>query len=511
VRSLSRIAVSFVCLGCSHSPPPFPKEPAPVVADAPPPTPPAALPALAVSTDPPDTGVRGTPAVLTATEPAVAQGGSAPTKFGSLEGANQLSRVFELLSALEDGRAHDDVRILQFGDSHTASDTGTSAYRRLFQTRFGDGGRGFVSIGKPWKTYFQTGIRGGMSSEFEPQRGSVREGVPSADANFGLLGVAVQADRPGARAWTRIAVPTSYVEVAFWQQPSGGSADVFVDGALAGRIATRAAQPGSGFFGIRLTDAPHDIELQAVGDGDVRVFGMTLDRARMGVVVDALGINGAQIYTLLRSSESHFAEQLRHRAPDLVVLAYGTNEALDPKLDPGDYESAWVRILARVARAVPDASCLLLGPPDLARPTALLASEPFALAPRGLAPLEGAGIPGARPSPLWPVAPRPPLMAARGWSSWPPVADVIAIQRRVARAAGCAFYDQMDSMGGAGTMASWASEAQPRGQSDRVHFTQAGYAQLATSFASDFLHAYDDWRGRRGVVPSGGRTHVAAP
>jgi lysophospholipase L1-like esterase len=461
--------------------------------------------------DPLGPGGRGGPAALTATESAVAQSGPAPTKFGSLEGANHLSRVFELLSALENGRAHDDVRILQYGDSHTASDTGTSAYRRLFQTRFGDGGRGFVSIGKPWKTYFQTGIRGGMSGEFESQRWQVREGVTSGDANFGLLGVAVQAARSGARAWTRIMVPTSYVEVAFWQQPSGGSADLFVDGALAGRIATRAAQPGSGFFGIRLTDAPHDIELRAVGDGDVRVFGMTLDRARMGVVVDALGINGAQIYTLLRSSEDHFAEQLRHRAPDLVVLAYGTNEALDPKLDPGDYESALIRILARIARAVPDASCLLLGPPDLARPTALLASEPYTLAPRALASREYAGIPGARPSPRWPVAAKPQLTAARGWSSWPPVADVIAVQRRVAQAAGCAFYDQMDSMGGAGTMASWASEAQPRGQSDRVHFTQAGYAQLATSFASDFLHAYDDWRVRRGVVPSAGRTHIAAP
>jgi lysophospholipase L1-like esterase len=505
VRWLSRIALLIASLGCGHSPTPFPKQPGVVAGTPPSPAPPTRA---AVSADPESSqGLAG----LVATEPGVAQGGPAQTKFGSLEGANQLSRVFELLSSLEDGRAHDDVRILQYGDSHTASDTGTSAYRRLFQARFGDGGRGFVSIGKPWKTYFQTGIRGGMSSEFEPQRLPAHDGVVSGDPDFGLLGVAVQADRPGARAWTRVTVPTSHVEVAFWQQQSGGSADLFVDGALAGRIATRAAQPGSGFFGIQLTDAPHDIELRAVGDGDVRVFGMTLDRARMGVVVDALGINGAQIYTLLRRSEDHFAEQLRHRAPDLVVLAYGTNEALDPKLDPSDYERALVKALARVARAVPDASCLLLGPPDLARPTALLALDSSALAASRLGPPEDRGVPGARASLHSPEPARPPLIAARGWSSWPPVADIIAVQRRVAEAAGCAFYDQMDAMGGAGTMVSWASEAQPRGQSDRVHFTQTGYAQLATSFASDFLHAYDDWRGRRGVVPGTGRTRDGTP
>src|SRR5258708_25050417 len=94
---------------------------------------------------------------------------------------------------------------------------------------------------------------------------------------------------------------------------------------------------------------------------------MTLDRAKAGVLVDALGINGAQVFTPLHWSEEHFAQQLRRRAPDLVVLAYGTNEALESNLEMTDYERALVDLLGRIARAVPSASCLLLGPPDLAR------------------------------------------------------------------------------------------------------------------------------------------------
>jgi lysophospholipase L1-like esterase len=185
---------------------------------------------------------------------------------------------------------------------------------------------------------------------------------------------------------------------------------------------------------------------------------MALDRTRAGVLVDALGINGAQVFTALRWSEAHFSEQLHRRSPDLVVLAYGTNEALDPKLDTGEYERALVELLGRVSRAVPSASCLLLGPPDLAR---------------------------------WSATEH------EGWVTWPPVIGVGATQKRVAAAAGCAFYSQLEAMGGPGSMARWAAETEPRGARDRVHLTRSGYTQIGTTFATDLLCAYDAWRRAR--------------
>jgi lysophospholipase L1-like esterase len=230
---------------------------------------------------------------------------------------------------------------------------------------------------------------------------------------------------------------------------------VFIDGTHAGRVATRAQRPESGFFAFEVPDAPHEVELRTVGDGSVRVFGMALDRAQAGVLVDALGINGAQIFTPLRWSEEHFAQQLRRRAPDLVVLAYGTNEALDSNLEMTDYERALVDLLGRVARAVPSASCLLLGPPDLARASKIDPDE---------------------------------------WTPSPRVLDVVDVQKRVASAAGCAFYDQLQAMGGPGSMVAWASEPEPRAARDRVHLKRSGYAQLATSLTTDLLRAYEAWR-----------------
>lgn len=206
------------------------------------------------------------------------------------------------------------------------------------------------------------------------------------------------------------------------------------------------------------------MELHTLGEGEVRVFGMTLDSSRAGVVVDSLGVNGAQIASLLRANEEHFVEQLRHRAPDLVVLAYGTNEALDPDLQDSDYERKMVDELQRVERASPSASCLLLGPPDLARRATTGRKE---------------------------------------WKTWARVTEIVAAQRKVAEAAKCAFYDQLAAMGGPGSMLTWVNEPDSRGSSDHVHMRKAGYEQLGTAFSTDLMKAYDEWRAARGLPPTG--------
>jgi lysophospholipase L1-like esterase len=383
---------------------------------------------------------------------------------GHLYGPDLLARVFESLAGLDDGHAHDDVRILQYGDSHTASDLGVAVFRRALQARFGEGGRGFVSIGKPWKGYGQDGIRGGMTREFEATKVKFHKdrSFTGIDGCYGLLGVGIETARAGARAWTDVAARSSRIELDYGQDPHGGSFDVYIDGARAGRVATRTARGSSGWFSFDVADTTHQIELRAVGDGEVRVFGMTLDRSEAGVVVDALGINGAQIFTPLRWNEAHFTDQLRHASPALVVVAYGTNEALEPGLGDTEYERKLVDFLGRIARATPSASCILLGPPDLARHTP----------------------------------------EQDDWHSLPRLAEIVAVQRKVAEAAGCAFYDQQEAMGGAGSIVSWAAEPEPRAQRDRVHLTRTGYAQVATSFAGDLVHAYDEWRAERGLPPT---------
>jgi lysophospholipase L1-like esterase len=388
--------------------------------------------------------------------------------MGALERPAALRRFFESLARLEAGQAQDDVRITQFGDSHTAADIETAAIRRTLQARFGDGGRGFVAIGRPWKRYLQDGVRVGMSNEWAPRpdKGKLDHGKLVGDGMYGLSGIGLFTRQHGARAWTDVTSKTSRAELAYLEQPNGGAFDVFVDGVRVVRVATRGEKTTSAFRAFDVAESSaHQVEVRAVGDGDVRVYGVSLDRAAQhGIVLDALGINGARISTALSWNEQHWAEQLRHRSPSLVVLAYGTNESTDIEMPQHAYERQLVDALGRIARAVPGASCLLLGPPD-----------------RAIETKEG------------------------GTSSWvtaSKVVEIIAAQRRVAEAAGCAFYDQLAAMGGQGSIAEWAAEDPPRAQKDRCHLTREGYAQLGSSVASDMMRSYALWRQREGLRPS---------
>jgi lysophospholipase L1-like esterase len=384
-----------------------------------------------------------------------------------LERPQHLHHFFEALAALDEGRGHDDVHIVQFGDSHTAADYETGPLRRSLQRRFGDGGRGFISVGKPWRYYVQEGIHLEGMTGWSSERGKYDHGKFVGDGMYGPVGVSIATNQHGARAWTELSARATRLEIAYLEQPQGGAFDWLVDGVRVKRVSTRGKSWGSAYASLDVTDEPHHVELDAAGDGPVRIFGMALDRAEAGVTLDAFGVNGARVVNMLTWDEAHFTEQLRHRAADLVVLAFGTNESTDDT--PLDvYERQVVDVLGRVARAVPVASCLLLGPPDRAT-------------------REG-GV----------------------WSTAPHLLEVIASQKRVAEAAGCAYYSQFDAMGGAGSIALWALEDPPRAMLDRTHLSRDGYAQLGDTVARDLVLAYESWRADTGRPPVPG-PRVSAP
>jgi lysophospholipase L1-like esterase len=369
---------------------------------------------------------------------------------GLLDHPAWLETFFTRLAELDAGRAKTDVHIVQFGDSHTQPDLETSAIRRALQARFGDGGRGFVPILRPVKTRLQAGVHVGLGTEWRIDRMRTKKGVLTGDGLYGLAGVAAVATRGGDPLWVEVSA-SSRVEVAYLEQPRGGTFDVKIDGALAARVKTAGDEPRSSFRSFELADVPHRIELYPRGDGEVRVFGIDLDRAAFGVTLDALGIGATQAAGILEWNVSHFVGQLRRRAPDLVILAYGTNEAGSSVSAPA-YEKQLQDVIDRVMQSSPRPSCLLLGPPDWVRKT-----------PHG------------------PVTPQELL-------------DVIATQRSVAARMHCAYFSQFDAMGGAQSMEVWATASPPLGGKDRVHLTRTGYERLGDALAKDFIAAYDDWR-----------------
>jgi lysophospholipase L1-like esterase len=264
------------------------------------------------------------------------------------------------------------------------------------------------------------------------------------------MGVRASASRKGERSRLRLDRKSAAADlwsIWFESAPGGGAFEAVLDDGAAVRIEARATRAEAGYATLP-TRAARSLQIRTVGKGKVRLFGAVIERSQPGVVVDELGIGGSGAHRQLDWNEDLWAEHLEKRSPDLYVLAYGGLEAMRKDHDPERWDKQLRQILSRFDRAAPDASCLIMSPQDLA--------------------VRSDGDERERPDAL---------------------DTVIAIQRRVAQAHGCAFFDTMAFMGGPGSMPKWVEAGLAR--DDHVHLSPKGYAFLGHALANALLATYD--------------------
>jgi len=129
---------------------------------------------------------------------------------------------------------------------------------------------------------------------------------------------------------------------------------------------------------------------------------------------------------------------------DLVVLQYGTNDAIGANFDPQAYSRSLQQSLARFRALHAQARCILIGPPDRAS--------------------SGAASPN---------------YGLRHWV-------ISRIQDSLSREFKCEFWNWQAAMGGGmgASMLRWAATNPPWAQPDLIHLTAAGYEQSARLFAA---------------------------
>lgn len=346
------------------------------------------------------------------------------------------------------------TRIAFFGASHTAADFFTDVIRKRLQARFGDGGPGFVQVGKPWRWHRHAALSYARTHHFETLQ--VRARGPHHD-HYGLGGVALQSKKPWARAGFSMRggahpIAVDRIELFYLKQPGGGRARVLVDGKGAKTIRTASNARAPGYVALEVPLASHAVEVRAHNDGPVRVFGAVLERSEPGVVLDTLGVPGSRARYHLFWNDELYRAHLARRNPDLVVLAYGTNEAGDDDVAIEVYEQRVRSVLKRIQQVVPNGACLLVGPSD----------RPIRDTEAGL------------------ITDRPRTH------------QLIASQRRLAAEHGCAFFDVVAFMGGPLGMVRWV-EASPRlGAPDHVHFTRRGYEALGHALHDAMMADYEE-------------------
>lgn len=367
------------------------------------------------------------------------------------EGAHPLKNFYSALRTLEAGNDPDGkVRILVYGGSHTDADIYPHYIRTYLQERFGNGGHGFVHIAKPWKWYGHVEAEVDGLAKWRTEHAQRRKG--RKDGYYGLLGASLHSG--SKKAWGRVTHRTdgvaSHYEIYFLRQPRGGSFRVKVDGKTVGTVKTRASTYTAGYHTVVATESNHVIEVQPIGNGEVRLFGMTAERKEPGVVVDTLGIGGTRAANFLKWDETIWGSNVRRRDPDLVTLFYGTNEATDgSSIDR--YEADLRDVITRIQKAAPKASCLLMGPGDFPMP---LGDGQFA--PRNR------------------------------------VTEIITVQEKVSAEMGCAFWDTRAFMGGELSMVDWAGATPKMARGDHIHFTRRGYVRIGMGVVDAIMQDFDD-------------------
>ncbi|HYX31105.1 MAG TPA: GDSL-type esterase/lipase family protein [Pyrinomonadaceae bacterium] len=358
-----------------------------------------------------------------------------------IENPSALAIFFEALSEVRSGRRIEPVRIMHFGDSHVAADILTGEIRQRLQNEFGDGGAGYVVPANPMATRRRGGVSGATSGwQIEGIGGRMER-----DNIYGLAGINLITNRANERIW--LESQANHFEMFYVREPGGGSVDVTLDGAtvLDAPLSLAAHTTATEVFSF---DSPaavnHRLEIRTLKAAKTRILGIVAERIAPGVSYDVLGINGARISRIMTWNAATFAAELGQRKPELIVLAYGTNEIADADWNAMSYRRLLKTIIERIRSAAPQAPILLFAPPD-----------------RGDLPLAAARMPA-----------------------------MIEAQRRVAFEAGVAFWSAFDAMGGSGSMDAWV--ARGWGQNDRVHLTRQGYHLLADAFCKDLMRAFDE-------------------
>lgn len=417
-------------------------------------------------------------------QPTEAQDYRPAGQASGLENAQALAPFFAALKSLDSGARATPVQVLQIGDSHTAGDNISGAVRARFQARFGGGGRGVMAAGVPYPSVSQRQVNV-MQSDGWRQEPS----FPTGYGRFGLSGFRLTSTQDGATIDLAADPEALFDHFAFCAQGGPGAGALGIDGGeVHETIDLKAPAQGTICWSTDFAGPQARLTLTARGGAPVTLLSYDTWRRTKGVVWSALGVVGARLSDFAQRDSAVMASELAAYPPDLVVLAFGTNDGFEPAVDPDAYEQQVRAQIRRLKDLAPGAAILVLGAPDASRsrPDIKLdgvQNKGFDCAP--LTDAERADYDNL-------VATKSPALAR--WYEPPNLSVVREAQRRAALAEGAAFWDWSARMGGP-CSSHWLSRPeQDLMRGDHIHFRSEGGDWIAGLLTGDLLAAYDATR-----------------
>jgi lysophospholipase L1-like esterase len=367
-----------------------------------------------------------------------------------------LDAFYARLALTDDGSNGAITRVVHWGDSAIGNDGITSAIRRRMQQRFGDAGHGFHLLQPPNASYKHQNVHfypnGRWSKCFIIER-------CRKDGHYGLGGVTFHSVA-GAESLFGNAKKGSFgrtvsrFELWYARQPRGGKIQLRVDRNEPQVIDTAADQLEDAWHVIEVADGEHQLRVRTIGGGKLRAYGVVLESNGPGVVWDGLSLIGAFTNRLSAQDPEHFHSQIRHRDPQLAVLMFGGNDMIRASMTMEQYAAEYTEVLKLVRGAKEDMGCVVM------------------------APLDHGVRKGSR------ILTRPI------------VPKMVAAQRNVALAQGCAFFDTYAAMGGEGSIGRWRRVKPPLASGDLAHLTPRGHKMIGELLYRALIEGYVEYRKR---------------
>lgn len=356
---------------------------------------------------------------------------STATQAGYLQNFNEPNSA-QLVQALQSKNLH----IVQLGDSHTAGESLTEAMRITLQQQLGNGGMGWAM---PMYFSGQRMARFGYDNHaFQPISSRTNH-----QENYTLGGLIAKPLQQGSTLTLKAKrqEPMQRISLSLRQAPTDGK---FIARDATGKTFDIEAPVKNNTWQLVQFEAYLPITIQAQNANQSAVGGWWAFNAKYtGATVSALGINGAELSHLNRWNSQAWQNELASINPQLVILAYGTNEAYN-NVSPEKVRSVLTQRIQQIRSASPQTAIMIVS------------------APEALKSINGQC--GVRPTQLTAIQ---------------------QVQKQVAQSQNTLYWDWQQAMGGQCSMKSWINQG--KASKDGVHFTVSGYAQIGQNLAQDIL------------------------
>ena len=341
---------------------------------------------------------------------------------------DQISRVVKALQNKQ-------INIVQLGDSHTAADYITEAARARLQQELGNGGPGWA---------MPTQFAGMRLSRFSYINNGWQAISSRTDSNQNYsLGGLIAKPAVGASLTIKTRQPEPEQTVIVSIRQGQGDDDLNIIDAN-GRQIILSAKHKDNQWHFSKFKAQFPITITAGMNFQTAIGGLwARNSSNQGAVLSALGINGYQLNQWDRWNTVAWQNELNVVNPDLIILAYGTNEAYN-NMEIEIVRQTLLKTISQIRNASPNSAIMIIGAPESLKSTS--------------------GSCGVRPAKL---------------------TELQQMQREVATSQHTLYWDWQAAMGGECSMKSWINQGLAR--SDGVHFTASGYDRIGQALANSIL------------------------